>query len=125
MNYAGAANGMKIMVGGDGSGDTDGTGLSQLAFDPTLTKFDPMVNGSGGKNMTQIMAAEDAKLIVDGLEVTKSSNTITDVVSGTTINLLKANTGSPTKVISNPALTNNVVTVKTKPRMPSGSPMSA
>jgi flagellar hook-associated protein 2 len=87
----GASNGIKIMVGGDGSGDTDATGLSQLAYDPTLAQ-------GAGKNMTQIMAAEDAELYVDGLKVTKASNTITDVIAGTTINLLKTNTGSPTKL---------------------------
>lgn len=87
----GSVNGLKISVGGDGSGDTDLTGLSQLAYDPTLT-------AGTGKNMTQIMAAEDAKMMVDGLAVTKSSNTITDVISGATINLLKTNTGSPTKL---------------------------
>jgi flagellar hook-associated protein 2 len=87
----GASNGLKIMVSGDGSGDTDMTGLSQLAYDPTLA-------AGSGENMTQIMAAEDAELYVDGLKVTKASNTITDVIAGTTINLLKTNTGSPTKL---------------------------
>jgi flagellar hook-associated protein 2 len=87
----GSVNGLKISVGGDGSGDTDATGLSQLSYDPTLT-------AGTGKNMTQIMAAQDAKMIVDGLAVTKSSNTVTDVIAGVTINLLKANTGSPTKL---------------------------
>jgi flagellar hook-associated protein 2 len=87
----GSANGLKISVGGDGSGDTDVTGLSQLAYDPTAV-------AGAGKNMTQIMAAEDAKLTVDGLAVTKSSNTISDVIAGTTINLLKTNTGAPTKL---------------------------
>jgi flagellar hook-associated protein 2 len=87
----GSTNGLKILVGGDGSGDTDATGLSRLAYDPTAAV-------GAGKNMTQIMAAEDAKLVVDGLAVTKSSNTITDVISGATINLTKTNAGSPTKL---------------------------
>jgi flagellar hook-associated protein 2 len=87
----GSVNGLKISVGGDGSGDTDATGLSQLSYDPTLT-------AGTGKNMTEIMAAQDAKMIIDGLAVTKSSNTVTDVIAGATINLLKTNIGAPTKL---------------------------
>lgn len=94
----GAANGLKVMVSGDGSGDTDMTGLSQLSYDPTLTAFDANTMGTGGKNLSQIMEAKDAQMIVDGLAVSSASNTVTDVVAGTTINLLKANPGSPTKV---------------------------
>ncbi|HKU36924.1 MAG TPA: flagellar filament capping protein FliD [Polyangiales bacterium] len=87
----GAANSLKISVSDGDLGDSDASGLSRLAYDPTAS-------AGSGKNMTQIMAAEDAKLYVDGLLVTKSSNTINDVIAGTTINLLKTNTGSQTKV---------------------------
>jgi flagellar hook-associated protein 2 len=87
----GSTNGMKIMVGGDGSGDTDATGLSQLAYDPTAVV-------GAGKNMSEIMTAQDAKLMVDGLAVTKSSNTFSDVIQGATITLTKTNAGTPTKL---------------------------
>jgi flagellar hook-associated protein 2 len=88
----GSVNGLKISVGDTSdASNTDALGLSQLAYDPTLT-------AGTGKNLTQIMAADDARLSVDGLLVTKSSNTISDVIAGTTINLLKANPGSPTKL---------------------------
>ncbi|MCX7982227.1 MAG: flagellar filament capping protein FliD [Syntrophales bacterium] len=38
----------------------------------------------------QLVAGVDASVTVDGVEVTSSSNTITDVINGVTLNLLKA-----------------------------------
>lgn len=87
----GAANSMKITVDDGDGNDSDAAGLSRLAYDP--------LGAAGtGKNMSQIMAGEDAKMFVDGLEIKKSSNTITDVIAGVTLNLVKTNTGSPTKL---------------------------
>jgi len=77
---SGTANALKISVSGDADGiNTDTTGLSQLAYDK-----------AGPANMTQSAAAADAVLFVDGIKVTKSLNTITDAISGVTLNLLKA-----------------------------------
>jgi flagellar hook-associated protein 2 len=45
--------------------------------------------------MTQVIAAADAKFTLDGLDITKSSNTVTDVLTGTTLNLTKTNVGNP------------------------------
>jgi len=59
-------------TGGDG-------GLSMLTFEPGV---------SGG--MSETVAAKDAKIIVDGLERTSSSNSITDLLPGVTLNLTKA-----------------------------------
>ncbi len=42
---------------------------------------------------TEIEAAQDAELIVDGFNVTHSSNTITDVIPGVTLNLIAAGSG--------------------------------
>jgi len=80
---SGAANSLKISVADADLGNTDMAGLSQLAYDPTL------VAGSG-KNLTQTVAAQDATLKVDGIAITKSSNTITDAIGGLTLNLTKA-----------------------------------
>jgi flagellar hook-associated protein 2 len=96
-NETGAANGIKISVTDNDGGNDDALGLSQLAYDPTVVTSDPQVPTAPGKNMTQLLAAEDATLIVDGLTIKKSSNTVTDVIEGTTLNLLKTNAGSPTK----------------------------
>lgn len=80
---SGAANSLKITVNGDSDGnDVDNAGLSQLAYDPAGS-------AGNGKNLTQTVAAQDAILNVDGINgITKSSNTVTDVIQGVTLNLL-------------------------------------
>ncbi|ODT75556.1 MAG: flagellar hook protein FliD [Nitrosomonadales bacterium SCN 54-20] len=91
----GAANSLKITVSDDDGGNLDAVGLSALAFDPTA--------GAGsGKNLTQVQAAQDAKLRIDGIDIVKSSNTITDAIEGVTLSLLKTNAGSPTTLNVSP-----------------------
>ena len=86
---SGAANSLKITATDADGTNSDATGLSQLAYDPS--------SGAGaGKNMTQVQAAQDAKLRIDGIDISKPSNTITDAIEGVTLNLLKTNAGSPT-----------------------------
>lgn len=68
----GAANSLKISVAGD-------VALSNLlAQDPAATQ-----------NLSQTVTAQNATFSVDGVAVSKSSNTISDVISGVTFNLLK------------------------------------
>lgn len=89
-NDTGLANGIKVTVSGDGDGsDTDASGLSQLAYDPTAS-------AGSGKNLAQTVEARNASLVIDGMTVTKSSNTITDAIEGVTLNLLKTNVDAPT-----------------------------
>lgn len=82
---SGAANSMRILVSDDGdSNNTDASGLSQLAFNPTAA-------AGSGKNLdtaTEVLA-QNAVLTIDGVTVTKSSNSISDAISGVTLNLLK------------------------------------
>lgn len=85
----GAANGIKITVSDDDGLGGDSTGLSRLAFDPTAA-------AGSGKNLTQVQAAQNAKLQIDGIAISKSSNTITNAIEGVTLNLLKSNDGNPT-----------------------------
>jgi Flagellar capping protein len=86
---AGATNSIKIIASDDDGADLDNAGLSQLAFDPTAA-------AGSGKNLTQVQAAQDAKLQIDGIAISKSSNTITDAIEGVTLNLLKNNAGTLT-----------------------------
>lgn len=86
----GEATSMKISVA-DASGA--GTGLS------TLLNHDPGINAAdGGQALTQTAAAQDAKLKVDGIPVSKASNTVSDVIPGVTLSLLKTNSGSATNI---------------------------
>ena len=86
-NDSGAANSLEVTVGNDGSGtNTDNTGLSQLAYDPTAT-------AGTGKNLTQTIAAQDAVAVIDGLTVTNATNTVSGAIQGVTLNLLQASPG--------------------------------
>jgi flagellar hook-associated protein 2 len=80
----GTANAVRI-----GATETGGAGLAQLAYD-----------GSTGSGLTQNVKAADAHLIVDGLDVYKSSNTVTDAVQGITLNLLKTTPDSTPNKLS-------------------------
>lgn len=87
----GADNSLKITVADTtDASNIDNAGLSQVAFDPA--------GGAGtGKNLTQTIAAQNALLTVDGITgISKSSNTISDVVQGVTLTLAKAGTSSLT-----------------------------
>lgn len=77
----GAANALRIVVAdGDGT-HTDSSGLSQLMFDGR--------SSSGIKNLTQSAVAQNASVTIDGIVISKASNTITDAIEGVTLNLLK------------------------------------
>ena len=60
------------------------SGISQLAYDKS----------NDIANMTEVQAAKNAMMEVDGITVTKASNTITDVVEGVTLNLLTTSSGA-------------------------------
>jgi flagellar hook-associated protein 2 len=92
---------LQVDEDGDGlfentAGETDTAGLSRLAFNPESYDADTgdVIVGAGVANMTQSQAALDASLEIDGLAVTRSSNTINDAITGVTINLLSAKPGS-------------------------------
>ncbi len=84
---SGLANALKITVD-DADGDhTDNAGLLKLAFDAST---------GGVSNMTETVPAKNAVMVIDGITVEKSSNTISDALEGVTFNLLKANPGTNT-----------------------------
>lgn len=83
----GLENGFKLEVSDNDGTNTNTTGLSMIAFDPTAVV-------GAGKNATSLQVAQNAMFKVNGLDVTKSSNTVTDAVEGLTLNL-KAVTTSP------------------------------
>jgi flagellar hook-associated protein 2 len=80
----GEINSLKISVTDSDGNHQDASGLSQLAFDPTA------VNGNG-KNMTQVQATQNAHLNIDGIDIVKPSNNISEVIGGVTLNLLAIN----------------------------------
>ncbi len=80
-NNPGVANSLKITTSGG-----DGTIASLLAYDPEATQ-----------NLTQTAAAQDAAFNVNGIDVTKTSNQVSDAIDGVTLNLLSEAT-SPVSV---------------------------
>lgn len=79
----GTVNGFKLTVADSDGTNTDTSGLSQIAFDPTAT-------AGAGKNMAQTQAAADAQYSINGLSLTSSTNSITSAVAGLTLNLTQA-----------------------------------
>lgn len=85
----GEVNGLKIDVTDSDGNHTDASGLSALAYDPL-----------GTQSMTQLVEAKNALLTVDGLSISKASNTLTDVIQGVTLNLKSITTTSNTLEIA-------------------------
>lgn len=80
---------VEIVVSEDGSNP----GLSAFAFSAGAA--------TAGDNLTQIVAADDAVVRVDGLQVQRESNTISDVVPGVTFTAVGLNVGAPATVSVN------------------------
>ncbi|WP_454123220.1 flagellar filament capping protein FliD [Kosakonia sp. Marseille-Q7440] len=57
--------------------------------------YDSTNTGSASNVMTQQVAANDAKVKINGIDITRSSNTITDAPEGVTLTLNKLTTGTP------------------------------
>lgn len=83
----GAVNGFKLEVTDSDGNNTDTTGLSMLAFDPTAA-------AGTGKNAESLQVAQNANFTINNLAVSKASNTVSDAVEGLTLNL-KAVTTTP------------------------------
>lgn len=83
----GAVNGFKLEVTDADGINTDTTGLSRLAYDPTAA-------AGAGKNADTLQIAQNANFTINNLPVSKASNTVTDAVAGLTLNL-KAETTTP------------------------------
>ncbi len=81
----GAANSLKITVADTSdASNTDNAGLSQLAYDPAGIL-------GNGKNITESVIAQNALLKIDGVDnISKATNTVSDVIQGVTLNLLKS-----------------------------------
>lgn len=92
-NDSGTKNSMRITVTDDDTTNTDNSGLSQLAFDPSKT-------AGTGKNLAENQGAVDAVLNIDGVTVTKSTNLITDAIEGVTLNVKDVTTTNLTVSVS-------------------------
>lgn len=94
---SGLENAFRVsVVDGDGN-NTDASGLSALAYDPS----------SGVASMTQTIAAANASATINGLSISSPSNTLTNVLDGLTLKLGQVTT-APIDVTVDP----NTETIK-------------
>ncbi|MDN2662881.1 flagellar filament capping protein FliD [Psychromonas sp. 14N.309.X.WAT.B.A12] len=71
----GEENAMQLTVEDDDGINNDGTGLSAFTFT------------SDTKNMQQTSVAQNAIMVMDGIEISRPSNNITNVIEGVTLNI--------------------------------------
>lgn len=82
----GTANAVNISVSGDSAGtDTDAQGLSRFAFNASM-------DADAGLNET--IAASDAVMSINGVEVTRSTNSFENVIDGLTFDLTATGTST-------------------------------
>jgi flagellar hook-associated protein 2 len=89
----GAKNSIKLTVldAGGLPVTNDNTGLTKLSFDPTAV-------AGAGNEFDVNAAAQDAHLKIDGLDVYRTTNTISDAITGVTLSL--AGQGTTTLTVS-------------------------
>lgn len=83
----------QLVIAGNTEGESGGFqisgsgGLAGLSYDAST---------GAGSTLDQLEKAQDAVLKLDGITLTRTSNSLTDVVEGVTLNLLKGDPGKPT-----------------------------
>lgn len=82
----GAANTIDISVTDNDGNNTDTVGLSALSYT------------GGAENLAQVEAASDAALTVNGLDVTRPTNQIDDLLPGLSLDLKQAQVGTVVEV---------------------------
>jgi flagellar hook-associated protein 2 len=97
----GAASGFRLKATDDDGNNTDASGLSALAYDPS----------GSVSSMSQTQAAKDAKATINGLSVTSATNVLSNVVDGVTLKLAKVSS-SPVDLTVN-SNTNSITTAMT------------
>ena len=99
----GSSNALTITAVDDDGNNTDDSGLSALTYPP----------GGVGNVVTQQQQANDAVIRVFGQDITRSTNTISDAITGVTIDLLattsdSGDTGTATIALDKPAVTGRI-----------------
>ncbi|MEK7703278.1 MAG: flagellar filament capping protein FliD [Nitrospirota bacterium] len=98
----GVENEIQIDVIDDDGDNQDRAGLSQLRYTPKLSPSDDI------KNLTESQPPQDAVFILDGEELSRSSNTISDAISGLTLTLIKK-TNADADIVMNRSANTSIV----------------
>jgi flagellar hook-associated protein 2 len=72
---------------------TGENGLAGLSFDPAATP-------APTDTMYSVQASQDARVKVDGIEITRGKNSISDVIEGVTLTLTKEPSGTETSLVN-------------------------
>ncbi|KMQ75005.1 flagellar filament capping protein FliD [Marinobacter subterrani] len=82
----GTANAVSLTVNDDDGNNTDAVGLSQFAFNGTTS------------NLTETVAAKDSQVRINGIEISRSSNNIENVIDGLSFEVKEEGVTSVIKV---------------------------
>jgi flagellar hook-associated protein 2 len=81
----------RLVITGNNSGSANSVSIAATG---ELAQF---ATGTGS-TMTKSQTAQNAEMTIDGVAVSKPSNTVTDAIKGVTLNLAQTNVGSPVKI---------------------------
>ena len=89
----------RLVITGSQSGSANGVTITASG---SLARFDsappPVTVPPTEPNMARTQTAQNAEMTIDGISVSKATNTVTDAIKGVTLNLAQTNVGSPVKV---------------------------
>lgn len=99
LNDGSATKPVRLLVSGTQTGSS-----GAVTMNYTKNSFYPV----SGIDFTTTQAAKDASLVVDGVSISKSSNTVTDVINGAALKLQSAGSGTITLSTDVNAITTKV-----------------
>lgn len=84
-----------VLKGATGAAAAFTVSAAPASGDTGLTRF---IYQPGTAAMTQAATAHDAQLVIDGVTVTRGSNTVSNLIDGVTLSLKRAAVGSPVTI---------------------------
>jgi flagellar hook-associated protein 2 len=88
-----------LVITGNATGSANSV---SIAASGSLSRFDttapPKTEPPTEPDMARSQLAQNAEMLIDGVKVSKASNTVTDAIKGVTLNLSQTNVGSPVTV---------------------------
>ena len=102
LNDGDTTNPYRLLISGTQTGSS---GTVTMSHATTQTPFS---GGSSGVSFETTQTAKDASLLLDGVSITKSSNTVTDVISGAALKLQSAGSGTISLSTDTEAITTKV-----------------
>ena len=102
LNDGDATNPYRLLISGTQTGSS---GTVTMSHTTTQTPFSA---GSSAISFETTQTARDASLLLDGVSITKSSNTVTDVISGAALKLQSAGSGTISLSTDTEAITTKV-----------------